>query len=115
MELTGELIVKGETQTFGSNGFQKREFVIKTDDDQYPQTIQIELIQDNCIKLDDYKIGQVLKVSINIRGREWINQQGEKKYFNSISAWRLEEKTNTSPVSNSAPPPQGNEPEDLPF
>ena len=45
MELTGELIVKGETKTFGSNGFQKREFVIKTDDDQYPQTIKIELIQ----------------------------------------------------------------------
>lgn len=113
MELTGELIVKGETKTFGSNGFQKREFVLKTDDDQYPQTIQIELTQDNCAKLDQFNIGQIIKASINLRGREWVNPQGETKYFNSIQAWRLEEKTNSSPVSNSGIPES--EPDDLPF
>ncbi|MBT8292926.1 MAG: DUF3127 domain-containing protein [Eudoraea sp.] len=25
-----------------------------------------------------------------IRGREWVNPQGETKYFNSIQGWRIE-------------------------
>jgi hypothetical protein len=31
-----------------------------------------------------------VKISINIRGREWTNPQGEVKYFNSIQGWRIE-------------------------
>ena len=30
------------------------------------------------------------KVSINLRGREWVNPQGEAKYFNSLQGWRIE-------------------------
>ena len=31
-----------------------------------------------------------VKVSINLRGREWINPEGVAKYFNSIQGWRIE-------------------------
>lgn len=89
MELSGKLIVKGETQTFGSNGFQKREFVIETEG-EYPQQIQLELIKDKCALLDAFQIGQNIKASINITGRSWTNQQGETKYFNSIQSWKIE-------------------------
>ncbi len=36
------------------------------------------------------KEGENYTIGINIRGREWINPQGEAKYFNSITAWRVE-------------------------
>ena len=69
--------------------FRKRELVVTTDE-QYPQMIMIEFIQDKTDLLSNYKVGQDVKVSINLRGREWINPQGEAKYFNSIQGWRIE-------------------------
>lgn len=78
-----------ETKTFGNNGFRKREMVITTEE-QYPQHILVEFIQDKCDLLNNYGVGQAVKVSINLRGREWVNPQGETKYFNSIQGWRIE-------------------------
>lgn len=88
MELTGAIKVIGETQTFGANGFRKRELVIETNE-QYPQAILVEFVQDKCDILNSYGVGQVVKIGINIRGREWVNPQGETKYFNSIQGWRI--------------------------
>lgn len=106
LELTGVLKVKGETQTFGSNGFQKREFVIiDNSNEQHPQPIQMELVKDKCSMLDNYNEGQEIKVSINILGREWINPEGQSRYFNSMQAWRIEEYTNKSPASGYVPLP----------
>jgi hypothetical protein len=31
-----------------------------------------------------------VKVSVNLRGREWVSPQGETKYFNDIQGWRVE-------------------------
>lgn len=116
MELEGQIKVIGETGTFGSNGFRKREIVLTTND-QYPQTIMIEFVQDKCDILNGYKVGQPVKVSINLRGREWENQQGETKYFNSIQGWRIEG-LDSNPVdafepSRNAEP--NNQPDNLPF
>ena len=89
MEVQGKVKVIGETQTFGSNGFRKREVVITTEE-QYPQSIMIEFVQDKTDLLNAYAVGQNVKISINLRGREWTNPQGEVKYFNSIQGWRIE-------------------------
>jgi hypothetical protein len=89
MEVQGRIKMVGETQTFGGNGFRKREVVITTEE-QYPQHIMVEFVQDKCDLLNSYKAGQQVKISINLRGREWVNPQGETKYFNSIQGWRIE-------------------------
>ena len=89
MEVQGKIKLIGETQTFGSNGFRKRELVLTTDE-QYPQHIEIEFVQDKTDLLNKFKVGQNVKVGINIRGREWINPEGKAKYFNSIQGWRIE-------------------------
>jgi hypothetical protein len=89
MEITGRIKVIDETKTFGSNGFRKRELVLTTEE-QYPQTILIEFVQDKCDVLNGYMEGQSVKVGINLRGREWVNPQGETKYFNSIQGWRID-------------------------
>jgi len=122
MEVIGKVKLIGDIQTFGSNGFQKREMVVTTDD-QYPQMINIEFHQDKCDLLNSYKVGQDVKVSINLRGREWINPQGEAKYFNSIVGWRIENLSQAA-VSGAVPPVDqfqpassvsDEEPDDLPF
>ncbi len=89
MEIQGKIKVIDETKTFGSNGFRKREVVVTTEE-QYPQHILVEFIQDKCDLLNSYNVGQAVNISINLRGREWTNPQGEVKYFNAIQGWRIE-------------------------
>lgn len=88
MELQGTVKKVFKTQTFG-NDFQKRELVLLTDE-QYPQPISIEFLQDKTMLLDQIKEGDKVKIGINIRGREWTSPDGQVKYFNSITGWRLD-------------------------
>lgn len=89
MEVQGKIKLIGETKEYGNNGFRKRELVVTTEE-QYPQHLLIEFIQDNTEKLNAFSVGQNVKVGINLRGREWVNPQGETVYFNSIQGWRIE-------------------------
>lgn len=122
MEVIGKIKLINETQTFGSNGFRKREMVVTTDE-QYPQMILIEFIQDKVDLLNNYSVGQDVKVSINLRGREWINPEGVAKYFNSIQGWRIENLSQSAPGQDAPPLEQfepapdlsQDEPDDLPF
>ena len=104
MELQGKIKMIDETKTYGNNGFRKRELVITTEE-QYPQVIMIEFIQDKTDLLNNYKVGQDVKVSINVRGREWVNPQGETKYFNSIQGWRVENVSQTAGTGEMPPMP----------
>jgi single-strand DNA-binding protein len=96
MEVTGRIKMIDETKAFGANGFRKREVVVTTDE-QYPQHIMIEFTQDKCDLLNSYQVGEPVKVSINLRGREWVTPQGETRYFNSIQGWRIEKATEGAP------------------
>lgn len=88
MEISGKVKVVGAEQQV-SPTFKKRELVVTTDE-QYPQSIMIEFVQDKSDLLNNIAVGENVKVSINLGGREWINPQGETKYFNSIKGWRIE-------------------------
>ena len=80
MEVTGTIKVIGETQTFGAKGFRKRELVITTDE-QYPQSILVEFVQDKCDLLDKFEVGKNVKIGINLRGREWTKPTRRNKVF----------------------------------
>jgi hypothetical protein len=122
MEVQGKIKKIDETKEYGNNGFRKREMVITTEE-QYPQFLNIEFVQDKCDLLDKYQIGDEVKIGINLRGREWINPEGEAKYFNSIQGWRVEKLQQNAP--GEMPPPEDFEPaqdlgeqdekDDLPF
>jgi len=104
MEIQGKVKFIGETQTFGANGFRKREIVVTTEE-QYPQHIMVEFVQDKTDLLNNYEVGQNVKISINLRGREWVNPQGETKYFNSIQGWRIENLQQDAQSSDIPPVP----------
>lgn len=126
MELQGTIKKIGETQTFAS-GFQKRELVLLSEE-QYPQVIQIDFLSDKIDLLNNVSEGESVKIGVNIRGREWTNPQGEVKYFNSITGWRIEkvssENTNTqapqpntfqTPAPTTSTDPFEDEQDELPF
>ena len=83
-ELKGRIKMIGETQEFPS-GFSKREFVVTSPDEKYPQDIKFEIVKDNCAKLDSFSEGDEATVSFNIRGNEFNG-----KYYVSLSAWKIE-------------------------
>ncbi len=83
-ELTGTVKLVMDLVTFDS-GFTKREFVVTTDDDRYPQDIKFECVKDRCALLDTVAPGQRVTVSFNLRGNEY-----KGRYFVSVSAWKVE-------------------------
>jgi translation initiation factor IF-3 len=114
MEVLGKVKLVTPMQQV-SEAYNKRELVVKTDE-QYPQSIMIEFGQGKCNEyLDKLQVGDQVKVSINLGGREWVNPQGETKYFNSIKGWKVEkmqvETTNETPATNV----NTDEPDDLPY
>lgn len=114
MEIQGRIKMIDETKTYGNNGFRKREIVITTEE-QYPQHILVEFVQDKTDLLNSYQVGQMVKISINLRGREWTNPQGEVKYFNSVQGWRIENmdaSSNENPNIPPVPPMEAFEPAD---
>ncbi|MDZ4822027.1 MAG: DUF3127 domain-containing protein [Flavobacteriales bacterium] len=120
MDITGTLKQIKDEQAFAS-GFTKREFVITTED-QFPQEIVFELIKEKGSIIDNFKVGEKLKVTFDIKGREW---QG--KHFVNLNAWKVESlgagATVASAPSLNEPPPAAPMPEtfnapvddDLPF
>ena len=103
MEVTGRIKVINAEQQISAT-FKKRELVVTTDE-QYPQHIMIEFTQDKTDLLNNYAPGEEVKVSINLRGREWVNPQGETKYFNSIQGWRIEKVQANAPQAATPPMP----------
>ena len=117
-KLKGRIIDIFETQQI-KDTFKKREFVIETDE-QYPQLVKLELVQDNCTKLDSLDIGQEVTAHFNVRGRKWTNKEGKDNYFISLNVWRIEvekAESKTQPVSTATdlPPVDDSVADDLPF
>lgn len=92
MEVKGKVKVVNQTQEVSAS-FKKRELVVTTEE-QYPQHILIEFAQDKCSLLDNIQINEDVIVHINLRGREWVNPQGETKYFNQIQGWKIDKNSN---------------------
>ena len=123
MEIQGKIKLIKEVQEISAT-FKKRELILTTDE-QYPQTLSVEFIQDKTDLLNNFEINQSVKVGINLRGREWENPETkELKYFNSIQGWRIEKvvdefESQLPPLPTkedlNIPDSSNNEPDDLPF
>lgn len=84
MQVEGKVAHIGQTETVGANGFTKRLLVVDTGA-QYDSLTPIEFKKDKVALLDNLKVGQTVKVSINLGGREYAG-----KYYPSITGWKIE-------------------------
>jgi hypothetical protein len=89
MEVTGKLRAIFDTKQV-SERFTKRELVLELADGKYPQSVLFQLTGDRCAILDQFQVGDEVRLEFNLRGREWKSPQGEVKYFNSLDVWRME-------------------------
>ena len=127
MEVTGIIKVKYDTNVV-SERFKKRDFVLTIEPGSpYPQHVSFQVVQDKVSMLDNFNVGDEVKVLFNLKGREWTSPQGEVKYFNTIDAWRIEKlgsgnsqqhsQHNSASGENTAPPvfTSNSADDDLPF
>lgn len=101
MDLKGELIRIYETKQV-SEKFALREFVIETKE-QYPQSIILQVSQEKCKVLDNYKLGDLVQVSINVRGRKWTDKNGQDRFFNTLEVWKITNESTTTSVPVQTP------------
>ena len=95
-----------------SDKFAKRILWIETQD-QYPQFLEFQAAQDRCSLLDKFKIGDMVEINYNLRGRGWTDQLGKKRVFNTLDIWKINNPNEQPKAQHSAQvqPPQ----DDLPF
>ena len=106
MQYEGKIVFIGNVETVGQNGLQKRTFVLEENTDkEYKWGVAIDLIKDKVDLITSFKVGDVVKVSLNFRANYSENTQ---RYYNSITAWRIDGiwTTESSPSSQD---------DDLPF
>jgi hypothetical protein len=88
MEITGTIKVINDVKQI-SDKFKSRTFVVTTNE-QYPQHIEMQLSNAKTDLTKNFKVGDNVTCSINIRGREWVNKAtGEIRYFNTIDVWEI--------------------------
>jgi hypothetical protein len=103
-ETAGKLKWIGETQSFPS-GFSKREFVVTTAADKYPQDLKFEVVKDKCTILDSFELEQDVQVSFDIRGNEYNG-----KYYVNLACWKLQGSDGSSPAPSGPPREQSRRP-----
>ena len=90
MEVGGKLHVINEAQQV-TERFRKREFVLElSENTRFPQFVSFQLTGDRCGRIDDFEVGDEVRVEFSLRGREWKSPRGEVKYFNSLDVWNIE-------------------------
>ena len=82
-EITGTIKEVFEVQTF-ANDFKKREFLLTTENDKYPQNIIFGCLKDKIELLESVKAGDTVTVHFDISCREWND-----KYFVNLNAWKI--------------------------
>ena len=95
-EASGTIKLIFEEQVFPS-GFNKREFVVTTESDRFPQDLKFELVKDKCGLIEPFDVGQQVLVNFDIRGNEY-----KGKYFVNLAAWKIQP-AGSAPGGGSAP------------
>lgn len=97
-EFTGIVKMLKPKQSFAS-GFEKREVVVTSEGERYPQDVAFEFVKDRMGLLDSVKEGDRVKISFDIRGREYNG-----RHFVSLNGWKLE-KPDAAGAEGVAPEP----------
>lgn len=96
-DITGTIKEVFEVQTF-ANDFKKREFLLTTENDKYPQNILFGCLKDKIELLESVKAGDTVTVHFDISCREW-----NEKYFVNLNAWKIAKQSNSGTDQSSGP------------
>lgn len=110
LELTGKILEIYEAQQV-SEKFRKREFVLELAEEIngniYTNFAKLQLVQAKCDIINNYKRGDVVRVSFNVKGNSYVDKKdGLTKYITNLDAWRIEYAANAATQSPAPAQPQ---------
>ena len=112
-EMIGTVKVVMEPMTFAS-GFTKREFVITTEDDRFPQMVKFQTVNERCALVAGLVPNDRVKVRFDIRGT--LSTKNGERYFVDLQAFQVDKMDGDgSSVSRDEAPPMPIEDEPMPF
>ena len=93
-EMRVRVVSVGETETIGSNGFQKRILEGRIEG-EYPEDFAFEFIKDKCSLLDDVLEDTYVTVYYNVKGRKVTEGKDglpfeKPMYFVTLNGWKVE-------------------------
>jgi hypothetical protein len=107
MDFQGKIIFKSALETVGQNGTQKLSLVLEEiSDREYKASVLLEQLGEKVNLFADFNIGDVVKVGINPRAREYNGRR-----YNSLLAWKVEGVSKGNGAADAAAQSDG----DLPF
>ncbi|WP_329805441.1 DUF3127 domain-containing protein [Flavobacterium facile] len=89
MEVVAKIVRIKDTQEVGQKNFKIRNVHVTTEE-QYPQTLEIQFVQDKTAELDNYKAGDKVRISVNLKGKEVTKENGDIAVYNTIGGWKIE-------------------------
>jgi len=81
--------IEAEKKVGANQDFKIRDLIVTTEE-QHVQILSIQFVQDRTALLDKFKVGQRVKIDINLRGKETL-KDGKTAVFNTIQGWRIQE------------------------
>ncbi len=115
-EFTGTVKAIKPVQTFDS-GFSKREIVVTSEEERFPQEIAFEFVKEKIGLLDKVSEADRVTISFDLRGREYNG-----RHYVSVSGWKIEKIDASGSPAKEEPAPSDlgdealeNLPEGMPF
>lgn len=86
----GNIHAMPEPTTIGSQGKTKRQVTVKVSG-QYDQYPTVDFLGGQCEdQLKDYQVGDKIKITAYLGGREYTKEGEATKYFNSVNGSKVE-------------------------
>lgn len=101
LEIEGKIIQKlaPTSGTSARGAWAKQEFVLEYMDGNYPTPVCLTAWgQDKVQELDKYGVGDAVRVSFNIKGREYNG-----RWYNDLRIWKLAPAGASAPAAPAAP------------
>lgn len=93
-------VYKVNQEEVKSEKFKKRDLILETVEGDYKQYLTVQFSNAKCDLLNNVRQGDMISVSINLKGRLWTGADGVEKCFNTIEGWQIESDSLGSTVTN---------------
>jgi hypothetical protein len=87
-QVTGiiQQIGKAEQKT---DNFTVRSVIVKTENDpRYPQYVKLDFTNSKCSLLDQFNVGDKVKIDFNLQGK--LDRNDNSKCYNQLQGWKIE-------------------------
>ena len=93
-------VYKVSQEEIKSEKFKKRDVILEVIEGTYKQYLTVQFSNAKCDLLNNVRQGDMISVSINLKGRLWTGNDGVEKSFNTFEGWQIESDSLASTQTN---------------